>query len=285
MTGDWAVRRPQLEPSGWAFEFENDNYPDVDDTAEVILALRGVDWPSARATSSAHRPRRALDPRHAVPGRRLGGLRRGQHPRALPRAPVLRLRRGDRSAERRRHRPRPRDARAPGPGAGARGARGARLAAEAPRRPTAPGSAAGAPTIVYGTGAAVPALVRAGLAPSAPEIRRAVRWLEGVQNEDGGFGESLALLRGSGAGADAAPRRRRRPPGRCSRCSPPTGARRRSSAASAGWSRTQREDGDWDEPEFTGTGFPGDFYIRYHLYRLVFPLMALGRHLELSGAA
>ena len=43
--------------------------------------------------------------------------------------------------------------------------------------------------------------------------------------------------------------------------------------------RAQRADGDWDEPQFTGTGFPGDFYIRYHLYRLSFPLMALGRFL------
>ena len=42
-------------------------------------------------------------------------------------------------------------------------------------------------------------------------------------------------------------------------------------------------DGDWDEPEFTGTGFPGDFYINYHLYRLVFPTMALGRHLRLAA--
>ena len=40
---------------------------------------------------------------------------------------------------------------------------------------------------------------------------------------------------------------------------------------------TQRDDGTWDEPQFTGTGFPGDFYINYHLYRLVFPVMALGR--------
>ena len=41
---------------------------------------------------------------------------------------------------------------------------------------------------------------------------------------------------------------------------------------------TQREDGGWDEPAYTGTGFPGDFYIQYHLYRIVFPLMALGRY-------
>jgi squalene-hopene/tetraprenyl-beta-curcumene cyclase len=41
---------------------------------------------------------------------------------------------------------------------------------------------------------------------------------------------------------------------------------------------TQRTDGTWNEPQFTGTGFPGDFFINYHLYRLVFPLTALGRY-------
>ena len=39
MRGDWSVRRPSLAPGGWAFEFENDKYPDIDDTAEVVLAL------------------------------------------------------------------------------------------------------------------------------------------------------------------------------------------------------------------------------------------------------
>ena len=42
---------------------------------------------------------------------------------------------------------------------------------------------------------------------------------------------------------------------------------------------TQRADGSWDEPQYTGTGFPSDFYINYHLYRLVFPITALGRYL------
>ena len=46
---------------------------------------------------------------------------------------------------------------------------------------------------------------------------------------------------------------------------------------------SQRADGTWDEPYFTGTGFPGDFYINYHLYRLVFPVSALGRYLALAG--
>ena len=43
---------------------------------------------------------------------------------------------------------------------------------------------------------------------------------------------------------------------------------------------TQRPDGSWDEPQFTGTGFPGDFYINYHLYRLAFPVSALGRYVR-----
>ena len=43
--------------------------------------------------------------------------------------------------------------------------------------------------------------------------------------------------------------------------------------------RTQRSDGGWDEEPYTGTGFPGDFYISYHLYRVVFPIWALGRYL------
>jgi squalene-hopene/tetraprenyl-beta-curcumene cyclase len=47
--------------------------------------------------------------------------------------------------------------------------------------------------------------------------------------------------------------------------------------------QTQRPDGTWDEPQFTGTGFPGDFYINYHLYRLVFPVSALGRYLNGTG--
>jgi squalene-hopene/tetraprenyl-beta-curcumene cyclase len=130
---------------------------------------------------------------------------------------------------------------------------------------------------LYGTGAAVPALVRAGVEPSHPALRRAVRWLEACQNEDGGWGEDLrsysdAGFRGRGdstasqtawallALLDAAPG---------------------SPALERGvrWLvATQREDGGWDEPEFTGTGFPNDFYIKYHLYASSFPLMALGRY-------
>ena len=63
------------------------------------------------------------------------------------------------------------------------------------------------------------------------------------------------------------------------------GERGRAVERAVDWlARTQRADGDWDEPQFTGTGFPGDFYIRYHLYRLVFPIMALGRYASLRAS-
>ena len=130
---------------------------------------------------------------------------------------------------------------------------------------------------VYGTGAVVPALVAAGVPVADPAIRRAVRWLERHQNADGGWGEDCrsyddpawigrgestpsqtawALLALEAAG-ERIPRPR---------------------ARGVQWLlEHQREDGGWDEDHHTGTGFPSDFYIKYHLYRLIFPIMALGR--------
>jgi squalene-hopene/tetraprenyl-beta-curcumene cyclase len=130
---------------------------------------------------------------------------------------------------------------------------------------------------IYGTGAVVPALIAAGVKPSKPVIRRAVAWLEEHQNPDGGWGEDLR-----------------------SYDDPAQAGRGTSTASQTAWAllallaageehgaavgrgigwlaRTQRTDGSWDEPQFTGTGFPGDFYINYHLYRLAFPVSALGR--------
>ena len=126
----------------------------------------------------------------------------------------------------------------------------------------------------------LPALVAAGVEPGDPRIRRAVRWLEEHQNDDGGWGEDVRSYDdpawiGRGAehrladrvGAARAARGRRALGGA-------------GGAASRWLVETQRADGSWDEPQYTGTGFPRDFYINYHLYRLVFPVMALGRCLE-----
>jgi squalene-hopene/tetraprenyl-beta-curcumene cyclase len=135
---------------------------------------------------------------------------------------------------------------------------------------------------VYGTGAAVPALVRAGVARDHPAIRRAVAWLEGCQNPDGGFGEDLRSYddpgwRGRGEST---------PSQTAWALLALLAADGRSPVVrrGIGWLvANQRPDGGWDEPFFTGTGFPGDFYIRYHLYALHFPLMALGRYVAAGG--
>jgi squalene-hopene/tetraprenyl-beta-curcumene cyclase len=130
---------------------------------------------------------------------------------------------------------------------------------------------------IYGTGAAVPALIVAGISPSADCIRRAVRWLEEHQNEDGGWGEDPRsyddpawIGRGPSTASQTA----------WALIALHAAAEQRSPAVErgVGWLvATQRGDGSWDEPQYTGTGFPSDYYINYHLYRLTFPIMALGR--------
>jgi squalene-hopene/tetraprenyl-beta-curcumene cyclase len=129
---------------------------------------------------------------------------------------------------------------------------------------------------VYGTGAALPALAAAGEDMDGPRVRRAVAWLAGHQNPDGGWGEDIR-----------------------SYAEEEWIGRGESTASQTAWAllalhaaapdhpsvergldflaRTQRPDGSWDEPWFTGTGFPSDFMINYHLYRLVFPVTALAR--------
>jgi squalene-hopene/tetraprenyl-beta-curcumene cyclase len=122
----------------------------------------------------------------------------------------------------------------------------------------------------------VPALVAAGVGTDDERIRRAVRWLEDHQNSDGGWGEdprsyvdATAIGRGTSTASQTA-----------WALLALHAAGERSLAMRRGVRflvATQRDDGSWDEPEYTGTGFPGDFYINYHLYRLVFPIMALAR--------
>jgi squalene-hopene/tetraprenyl-beta-curcumene cyclase len=136
---------------------------------------------------------------------------------------------------------------------------------------------------VYGTGCVVPALVAAGVQPQKPVIRRAVGWLEAHQNTDGGWGEDLRSYRDPqwiGRGTST--------PSQTSWAllALLAAGRERSTAVErgVGWLiEHQRADGTWDEDHFTGTGFPGDFYLNYHLYRLVFPVSALGRYVRATA--
>ncbi len=108
--GDWSVRRPNVAPAGWAFEFANDGYPDVDDTAEVVLALLRVrdDVPGVRAAI-----RRGVDWVVGMQSRDGGwaAFDADNTSATYREAAVLRLRGGDRSAVGRRHGTRRRDAR------------------------------------------------------------------------------------------------------------------------------------------------------------------------------
>ena len=107
-------------------------------------------------------------------------------------------------------------------------------------------------------------------------MRRAVHWLERHQNADGGWGEDARSYRDPawiGRGVST-------PSQTAWALLALHAAGERSEAVALGVDflvTTQREDGGWDEDHYTGTGFPGDFYINYHLYRVVFPIMALAR--------
>jgi squalene-hopene/tetraprenyl-beta-curcumene cyclase len=281
--GDWAVVRPDLPPGGWAFEFENDNYPDTDDTAEVALALLRV-APSAGGRAALDRAVRWLEGMQSkgggwgafdadntlALGRELPFLDFGEvidEPSADVTAHVLELLAAVGRAD------------TPVARAGLRW-----LLAQQ----EADGSWFGRWGInhVYGTGAALPALTAMGISPRDTAVRRAVRWLQEHQNDDGGWGEdprsyddpawighgpstasqtawALLALHATGEAASDSPAVQR---------------------GIAWLVATQRADGTWDEPQYTGTGFPSDYYINYHLYRLSFPIMALGRCLGVSAA-
>ncbi|MEV5242849.1 squalene--hopene cyclase [Streptomyces cinnamoneus] len=278
-TGDWAVRRPELPPGGWAFEFHNDQYPDIDDTAEVILALKRVRHPDPeRVEEAVRRAARwtvgmqsrngawgAFDADNTSPfPNRLPFCDFGEvvdPPSADVTAHVVEML----AALGKQHHPRTR--------------RGIEwLLAE--QEECGAWFGRWGVNYVYGTGSVVPALVAAGLPASHPAIRRAVGWLREVQNEDGGWGEDLRSYRDrewAGRGASTASQTA------WALLALLAAGERDHEAVERGvaWlAATQAEDGSWDEPFFTGTGFPWDFSINYHLYRQVFPLTALGRYLH-----
>jgi squalene-hopene/tetraprenyl-beta-curcumene cyclase len=330
--GDWRVRRPGLRPGGWAFEFANDNYPDVDDTAEVVLALlRLRDAPRARVGHVLFRsidPARTLRSKPPAEGRAFAA---GNGSAAKHESPPLT---NERRRDGRLHEAIERAVDWTEGMQSREGAWGAfdadstrSLVRELPfldfgetiDEPSADVTAhalemmaalgrAGEPAAreavrwliaqqepggswfgrwgvnhIYGTGAVLPALLAAGVAPSEPCVRRAVRWLCEHQNEDGGWGEDTRSYDSPewvGRGASTASQTA------WALLALHAAEEHRGEPAARGiaWlARTQREDGGWEEPQYTGTGFPCDYYINYHLYRLIFPVMALGRCLGAQG--
>jgi len=275
--GDWAVRVPDLAPGGWAFEYENDLYPDVDDAAVVPLALRALgvgddavrrslDW--VVGMQSKHGGWGAFDVDsnamwlYKIPFCDFGKVT--DEPSADVTAHALEVLAPE--------------------GYASPVERGLRwLLAEQERD----GSWFGRWGVnhLYGTGAALPALEACGVAGDHPAVRRAVAWLDSVQQEHGGFGEDIRSYsdpawRGRAAFSTASQTAWALLGYVAAGNAEDAGARKAADYLCA----AQRPDGDWDEEQFTGTGFPLDFMIRYHLYRINFPLLALGRLRErLSG--
>ena len=137
---------------------------------------------------------------------------------------------------------------------------------------------------VYGTSGVLRAMEALGLT-SVPECARAANWLRSVQNPDGGFGESHHSYADSnwrGKGKSTASQTAWGLIGLLAVSGPDDSAVQ---AAVKYLVSTQNEDGTWDEEEFTGTGFPSVFYLKYHLYRNSFPLYALARYRNLRDGA
>lgn len=274
--GDWSVYNPDLEPGGWAFEFANDWYPDVDDSAVILMVLQRVGVPdeAAKRRALAFGVNWTLGMQSRNGG--WGAFDTNNDAEFLNRIPfadmeamidpptedltgrVLELM-GNLGFDRRFDR-----------------ARRALGFVHRTQRPDGSWWGRWGANFIYGTWSVLSGLRAIGEDLDAPYIRRAVAWLKAFQNADGGWGETIAsyddeTLAGKGgstpsqtawallgllAGEDA--------------ISPEV------ERGIAHLVATQRADGGWDETLFTGTGFPRHFYLRYWMYRDYFPLMALG---------
>ena len=275
--GDWQVKNPNAAPGGWAFEFQNDFYPDVDDTAFVLMALgrvadpdpeplrrsmrRGLAWLLSMQNEDGgwgafdhennlqflnHIPfadhNAMLDPSTAdVTARAVECL--GQMGWSPEHPAVQRARafiRHEQSTD--------------GSWFGRWGV-----------------------NYIYGSSGVLRALETVGLSTGS-DCQAAAKWLRSVQNPDGGFGESIlsyydAALKGQGK--STASQTAWAIIGLLAVVGPEDPSVQRAVA----WLLAhQNEDGTWDEAEFTGTGFPCVFYLKYHLYRNAFPLYALARY-------
>ncbi|HEY7333556.1 MAG TPA: squalene--hopene cyclase [Bryobacteraceae bacterium] len=282
-TGDWSVKRPNVEPSGWYFEFANEFYPDIDDTAQVLLALAHAcagdgaeqdacirralnwllamqgkdggwaafdvdnDWNFLKAVPFADH-NAMLDPACPdITGRVLEALAAHGFP---PDHPAVK--------------------------------RGIEFLQ---RNQEIDGSWYGRWGVdyIYGTFLALRGLRACGEGDREAYILRAGEWLRAIQNADGGWGESCASYdNGTFTPCASTPSQTA-----WAILGLLASGDTQSSSVQNGveWLlERQRDDGRWDEEFSTGTGFPRVFYLKYHLYRNSFPVLALAAYRKATGA-
>jgi squalene-hopene/tetraprenyl-beta-curcumene cyclase len=281
--GDWTAKRPGLRPGGWAFQYANPHYPDVDDTAVVAMAmdrmqgLVNVDYQTAigRAREwivgmqSGNGGWGAFDADNEyyylnnIPFADHGALLDPPTEDVSARCLSMLAQLGDTESP------------------------AVKRAIDYLRRTQlADGSWYGrwGMNYIYGTWSVLSALNAAGFGRDAPEMRKAAEWLAAIQNEDGGWGEDGSSYKLDYRGYEKAP----------------------STASQTAWallglmaageiehpalarglkylSQTQGADGFWNEERYTATGFPRVFYLRYHGYAKFFPLWALARYRNLKS--
>jgi len=280
LIGDWAVTRPGVRPGGWAFQYQNPHYPDLDDTAVVALALdrfdsaryrraidRAAEWVVGMQSRNGGWASFDADNTHYylnhIPFADHGALLDPPTADVTARCLGFLAQIGNASDHR---------------------ARSASI--EYLKRDQEPdGSWFGrwGTNYIYGTWSVLCALNGAGIEPDSPMVKRAVDWLLKRQHPDGGWGESAASYLPN----------------------EPHGEAPYSTASQTAWAllglmaagqvehpavargvayliNSQNRDGDWDEPWYTAVGFPRVFYLRYHGYRTIFPLWALARYRRLT---
>jgi squalene-hopene/tetraprenyl-beta-curcumene cyclase len=278
VVGDWAVRRAGLRPGGWAFQYNNPHYPDVDDTAVVGMLLhrngdpahaaaidRAVEWVIGMQSSDggwgAFEPENTHHYLNHIPFADHGALLDPPTADVSARCVSFLAQIGMPASDKVMNR-----------------------ALGYLRREQEPdGSWFGrwGTNYIYGTWSVLCALNAAGVAHDDPAITRAVDWLASVQREDGGWGEDEESY------GDA-------PHGRYKVSTPSQTAwavlglmaagatdHKATARGIAHLTATQNPDGEWTEAPYTAVGFPRVFYLRYHGYKLYFPLLALARYRNL----
>jgi len=284
--GDWAVKRPDVRPGGWAFQYNNAYYPDLDDTAVVVMAMdrarrasqnhsydaaiaRGREW--IEGMQSRDGGWAAFDVNNLeyylnnIPFSDHGALLDPPTEDVTARCVSMLAQLGENVQ----------NSKAVADGV-----------AYLRRTQLAEGSWYGrwGLNYIYGTWSVLCALNAAGVDHQDPVIRQAANWLLSIQNMDGGWGEDATSYRLDYKGFEGAP----------------------TTASQTAWAllglmaagevghpavargveylkSTQTEKGLWDEQRFTATGFPRVFYLRYHGYSKFFPLWALARYRNLKG--
>jgi squalene-hopene/tetraprenyl-beta-curcumene cyclase len=276
--GDWSLTNPGLEPGGWFFEYRNGYYPDTDDSAMVLIALaKSGQANTARGRPAAERGLRWLLGMQNSDGG-WAAFDRDINREVLTRVPFA-----DHNAML--------DPSCPDITARVLEALGhygfrienpqvGRAIAFLRKTQDERGCWIGrwGVNYLYGTWQVLCGLHSIGFDMSDPMVRRAVAWLQKVQQPGGGWGETCRSYDDPSLAGQGTPTASQTAWALLALLA---AGESDSDAVRAGIDyliNTQGADGNWQEDLFTGTGFPKVFYLKYHLYRLYFPLMALARY-------